>query len=103
MAPVLETPPRAIIREVLAVNSATAIGPIFIASILNWMLMGTLVMQVWTYYRKFRTDRAVIRILVIWGKPEMLDVLVWSAAMIPFMGGLVSLIVQVFYAWRIWE
>ncbi|KAJ7182485.1 hypothetical protein C8R43DRAFT_967308 [Mycena crocata] len=126
MAPVLKMPPGAIIREVLDVDSATAIGPVFIASILNWMLMGTLVMQVYTYYQKFRTDRAVIRLLVyvvflldgaqtvmlthhawfslvvIWGKPEMLDVLVWSAAMIPFMCGLVSLIVQIFYAWRIW-
>ncbi|KAJ7182488.1 hypothetical protein C8R43DRAFT_6088 [Mycena crocata] len=113
-------------EEVLAIDAATAVGPVFIANILNWMLMGTLIMQVYTYYQKFRTDRMFIRILVyallvvditqtimlthhgwwalvaIWGRPDQLDVLTWSAAMMPLMCGIVSIMVQFFYAWRIW-
>jgi len=118
--------PGVIAEEVLAVDAATAVGPVFIANILNWMLMGTLIMQVYTYYLKFRTDRMFIRVLVyallvidatqtimlthhgwwalvaIWGKPDQLDVLTWSAAMMPLMCGIVSILVQFFYAWRIW-
>ncbi|KAJ6617534.1 hypothetical protein B0H10DRAFT_1305648 [Mycena sp. CBHHK59/15] len=101
--------------EVLALNVATTVGPIFIGNILNWMLMGTLITQMYTYYQKFTRDRAWIRILdyhvdrprlvvhhQIWGKPQEFDFIPWSACMIVFMCGLIAGIVQLFYAWRLW-
>ncbi|KAJ7677443.1 hypothetical protein B0H17DRAFT_113220 [Mycena rosella] len=90
------------------------------------MLMGTLIMQVYGYYRKFRVDPLAIRILVYgvfcldlaqtimltfhgwwalvasWGRPDLLEHSPWTAAMVPFMCGLISAIVQIFYARRIW-
>ncbi|KAJ7134824.1 hypothetical protein C8R44DRAFT_436065 [Mycena epipterygia] len=98
----------------------------FVANLLNYMLLGSLIMQVYTYYRKFRVDETAIRVLVYgvfcldlaqtivltfhgwwalvetWGRPELLGQLPWTAAMVPFMCGLVSAIVQIFYARRIW-
>ncbi|KAJ7143682.1 hypothetical protein C8R44DRAFT_758653 [Mycena epipterygia] len=109
--------------EVLAIDVGSMY---FIGNILNWMLMGTLLSQMFTYYQKFARDRISIMILVytvfcldiaqtimltnhgwwfiitIWGKPEDFDLVPWSAAMIVFMCGLISGIVQLFYAWRIW-
>ncbi|KAJ7275879.1 hypothetical protein C8J57DRAFT_1466536 [Mycena rebaudengoi] len=114
------------IREILEVNVAKVVGPIFIANILNWMFMGTLIMQLYTYYVKFPSDRLGVRILVYtvftldaaqtimtthhgwwsivttWSNPLLFDYVIWSASMIPFMCGLIAGIVQVFYAWRIW-
>ncbi|KAJ6471187.1 hypothetical protein DFH09DRAFT_1476764 [Mycena vulgaris] len=127
------------------VGPEIAVGPTarrFIGNILNWMLMhetlairflladvhsrGTLIMQVYAYYQKFRADPASIRVLVYgvfcldlaqtimltfhgwwalvtsWGRPESLDHPPWVIAMVPFMCGLVSAIVQIFYARRIW-
>ncbi|KAJ7210024.1 hypothetical protein GGX14DRAFT_451282 [Mycena pura] len=113
--------------QVLESEIAAAVGPIFIANILNWMFMGTLVMQLYTYYQNYPSDRIAVRILVYtlfildfaqtimlthhgwwcivtsWGTSQVFSVLVWSAAMIPFMCGLIAGIVQVFYAFRIWR
>ncbi|KAJ7784360.1 hypothetical protein B0H16DRAFT_295275 [Mycena metata] len=103
-----------------------AVGPTFVASILNWMLLGALIVQVFSYYRKFRNDTIGIRALVYgifcldfaqtimltfhgwwalvasWGQPDLLAHYPWTASMVPFMCGLVSAIVQIFYARRIW-
>ncbi|KAJ7499464.1 hypothetical protein FB451DRAFT_1205528 [Mycena latifolia] len=100
--------------------------PAFIANILNWMFMGTLVMQLHTYYQTFPTDRVILRILVYglflvdvaqtailthhgwfftittWGNPANFDVLPWTASMLPVLCGFVSATVQIFYSWRIW-
>ncbi|KAJ7449287.1 hypothetical protein FB451DRAFT_1531678 [Mycena latifolia] len=112
--------------EVLDVDVGSIIGPIFIGNIINWMLLGTLITQMYTYHQKFAKDRISITILGkppsdlrlsitimltdhgwwfiinIWGKPEEFDFVPWSACMIVFMCGLVAGIVQLFYAWRIW-
>ncbi|KAJ7826196.1 hypothetical protein B0H14DRAFT_2595967 [Mycena olivaceomarginata] len=42
-------------------------------------------------------------IVTSWGSTQVFSVLVWSAAMIPFMCGLIAGIVQIFYAFRIWR
>ncbi|KAJ7291757.1 hypothetical protein C8J57DRAFT_1588366 [Mycena rebaudengoi] len=100
-----------------------SVGPIFIANILNWLFMGTLVMQVYGYYQNFPKDRLAIKLLVytlfildvaqtgltthhgwwfivtIWGNPHIFDFIIWSAGMIPFF---FAGVVQIFYAWRIW-
>ncbi|ESK92319.1 hypothetical protein Moror_4604 [Moniliophthora roreri MCA 2997] len=102
------------------------IGPIFIGNILNWMLMGTLVVQAYSYYQRFAKDRIIIRALVAvlfvldiiqtviltdcawffmvreWGQAKNLGTLPWSAVMIPCLSGVVAAMVQTFYAWRIW-
>ncbi|EEB88665.1 hypothetical protein MPER_13371, partial [Moniliophthora perniciosa FA553] len=90
---------------------------------LDWMLMGTLVVQVYSYYQRFAKDRIVIRGLVFvldiaqtvfatdnawffmvrhWGEVEKFRIIPWSSEMIPFLGSVVAAIVQIFYAWRIW-
>ncbi|KAJ7898129.1 hypothetical protein B0H13DRAFT_1623267 [Mycena leptocephala] len=95
----------------------------FIGNILNWMFMGTLVMQLYTYYQNFPSDRIIIRILVYglflvdvaqtviltfhgwffavsaWGNPATFDIIPWSGPMIPVLCGLVAATVQIFYAW----
>ncbi|KAJ6562131.1 hypothetical protein B0H19DRAFT_944073, partial [Mycena capillaripes] len=89
----------------------------------NWMLLGTLIMQLNTYYQNFPSDRLGLRILVYtvfcvdlvqtiiltqhgwwfvvttYGDPSRFNEIVWSAPVIPIMSGLVSAIVQIFYAW----
>ncbi|KAJ7020243.1 hypothetical protein C8F04DRAFT_1144793 [Mycena alexandri] len=114
------------VSEVLVVNVATVVGPVFIGNILNWLFTGTLVMQLYTYYQNFPTDRIGIRILVYglflvdiaqtvilthhgwffiinaWGQASMFDIVPWSSTMIPILCGFVSATVQIFYAWRIW-
>ncbi|KAJ7726682.1 hypothetical protein DFH07DRAFT_970393 [Mycena maculata] len=109
-------------RDILVVNVAQVIGP-FVANILNWMLMGTLIMQLYTYYQKF-SDGIGLRVLVysvvsidiaqtfiltqhgwwfiitIWGQPEMFDELVWSGDVIPFTCRLVAVIVQILNVWQ---
>ncbi|KAF8209117.1 hypothetical protein K438DRAFT_1545590, partial [Mycena galopus ATCC 62051] len=95
----------------------------FIGNILNWMFMGILVTQLYTYYQNFPSDRIFIRILVYglfvvdvaqtvlltfhgwfftvsaWGNPATFNTIPWSGPMIPVMCGLVAATVQIFYAW----
>ncbi|KAJ7215285.1 hypothetical protein B0H12DRAFT_1242022 [Mycena haematopus] len=42
-------------------------------------------------------------IVTSWGTTQIFSALAWSAAMIPFMCGLIAGIVQIFYAFRIWR
>ncbi|KAJ7095513.1 hypothetical protein C8R44DRAFT_889938 [Mycena epipterygia] len=103
-----------IVSEILVVDAAEVVGPVFIGNILNWMFMGTLVMQLYTYYQKFPSDRIFIRILVYglflvdvaqtviltfhgwfftvsaWGNPATFDIIPWSGPMIPVLCGLGS-------------
>ncbi|KAJ7196267.1 hypothetical protein GGX14DRAFT_673506 [Mycena pura] len=94
-------------------------------NILNWLLLGVLITQMYTYYQKFATDKISIIITaytvfcldfaqtimlthLTWfymnllREPQDLDVVPWSASMLVFMAGLIAGIVQLFYAWRIW-
>ncbi|KAJ7433460.1 hypothetical protein B0H11DRAFT_761188 [Mycena galericulata] len=111
---------------ILVVNVAEVVGPVFIGNILNWMFMGTLIMQLYTYYQNFPTDRTFIKILVYglflvdvaqtvilthhgwffivdsWDKASNFNIVPWSSTMIPILCGLVAAIVQIFYSWRIW-
>ncbi|KAJ7665604.1 hypothetical protein B0H17DRAFT_1019282, partial [Mycena rosella] len=90
------------------------------------MFMGMLVMQYYTYYQTFPTDQLSLRILVnalfildvaqtitsthfgwffiitTWGNPADFNFVPWSASMIPILCGIVTAMVQMFYAWRIW-
>ncbi|KAJ7745759.1 hypothetical protein B0H16DRAFT_1558164 [Mycena metata] len=113
--------------DVLVFDIGTIVGPVFIANLINWLLMGTLVMQIYTYYQLFpKKDVMMLRVLVnflflldvaqtailthhgwftvvtSWSVAANLDIIPWSASMIPIFCGLVSLLVQLFYSWRIW-
>ncbi|KAI0043719.1 hypothetical protein FA95DRAFT_1563039 [Auriscalpium vulgare] len=112
---------------VLTQDAATVIGPIFVGNVINWLLMGSLVVQVYMFHISYPSERIRIRLLVYivflldvvqtvfgthqawfymianWSKPGTLDAEPWSAATIPIMCGLIAAIVQIFYAWRIWR
>ncbi|KAJ6452270.1 hypothetical protein C8R45DRAFT_1041082 [Mycena sanguinolenta] len=99
-------------------------GPLFVGAVLNWALLGALMVQIYDYHSHFRSrDRRPVRILVHfvsaielvqtgfithlawwhlvrnWGKSNDLP---WTGIYIPVLNGLASASVQGFYAWRIW-
>jgi len=99
-------------------------GPIFVGTVLNWCLLGTVSLQVHTYILTYPDDSRRLKSLIWglfgleiiqtaflthyawvtlvsgWGIP--IDSLPWSGATFPIMSGLIALIVQLFFAWRIW-
>ncbi|KAJ7657138.1 hypothetical protein B0H17DRAFT_1097774 [Mycena rosella] len=84
----------------------------YIGTFLNWMFMGILVVQYYTYYQTFPTERLALRILVnalfvldlaqtiisthfgwffiivTWGNPGDFNFIPWSASMIPILCGI---------------
>jgi len=102
-------------------------GPILIASSFNWGLLGVLILQVYNFYISFPTERAGTKVLVYtlltldilqtaftshyawyilvsgWGDPGHLSQIIWSGITIAMTGGIVSGIVQIYFAWRIWS
>ncbi|KAI0049155.1 hypothetical protein FA95DRAFT_1604686 [Auriscalpium vulgare] len=103
-------------------DASSIIGPIFVGNTLDWLLLGTLILQVYTYYFNFPNDTLRLRLLVLvllcldivqtafgthmawfymvktWSNPAQIGASVWSEAMNPVMCS----IIQTFYAWRIW-
>ncbi|KJA21627.1 hypothetical protein HYPSUDRAFT_685147 [Hypholoma sublateritium FD-334 SS-4] len=101
-------------------------GPIFIGSFLNWGFFGILILQVYHYFESFPEDRLGVKVFVYtllaldtiqsvfatafawnilvdgWGNPVVFAQFTWAGVTIPLMTGLVSAIVQIFFAWRIW-
>ncbi|KAF7334404.1 hypothetical protein MVEN_02269600 [Mycena venus] len=99
----------------------------FVGVILNWALLGALMIQIYDYHSYFRkTDRRAIKFLVHfvsvlelvqtgfithtawwhlvqnWGKPNGLLIAPWTSTYVPILNGLASASVQGFFAWRIW-
>ncbi|KAF9483242.1 hypothetical protein BDN70DRAFT_891955 [Pholiota conissans] len=107
------------------INVATIVGPAFLVVIINWGLFGLLSMQVYVYSQAFPKDRPALKSLVYviyllemaqtillverawetlvkeYGNVEGLDEVGTSNISICFIGGLVGLVVQLFYAYRI--
>ncbi|KAF7367187.1 hypothetical protein MSAN_00978700 [Mycena sanguinolenta] len=101
-------------------------GPLFIGSLFNWSLLGTLVIQTYIYYSSGFKDSKWIKGLVIvtlsldivqtvftihavwqililgWGNPATFVELPWTAYTFPVMSGAVAALVQFFFSWRIW-
>jgi len=101
-------------------------GPLYIGSLFNWSLLGTLVIQTYVYYSSGYKDSKWIKGLVIstlsldivqtvfathavwqililgWGNPETFVELPWTAYTFPVMSGAVAALVQFFFSWRIW-
>ncbi|KAJ7159323.1 hypothetical protein C8R43DRAFT_1234065 [Mycena crocata] len=112
---------------ILLANPTTVIGPIFLGNVFNWMLTGLLITQVYTYWRNFPKDRRAIKLLVYivfafdlvqtafgthetwwyaiekWGSVAALQAAPWTALMNPILSGIISAMVQIFYAYRIWS
>ncbi|KAJ4466339.1 hypothetical protein C8R41DRAFT_871644 [Lentinula lateritia] len=93
----------------------------------NWGLLGAFLVQIYIYAVWYhRTDRGAIRYIVYvlfvvegvqtglmthtaweilaynWGDPSILLNIPWSSATTPIIGGIVAMIVQFYFAWRIW-
>ncbi|KAK2465491.1 hypothetical protein APHAL10511_002383 [Amanita phalloides] len=101
-------------------------GPIFLSALFNWCLFGILVTQTYIFQISFPKERWTLKTLVYgllvidtaqtfffshyawhvlvngWGNPEVLAGFTWSSCTIPIVDGLVSIISQTFFAWRIW-
>ncbi|KAI0252249.1 hypothetical protein BJV78DRAFT_1203887 [Lactifluus subvellereus] len=101
-------------------------APLLLATIWNWCLYGALVVQVYVYSYNFPGDRRLVKLLVygifltetLQTALSGADVYYWfvsgfgnmnhlaapyaSAFDVPILGSVVSLTVQVFFAYRIW-
>ncbi|KAJ7886135.1 hypothetical protein B0H14DRAFT_1320579 [Mycena olivaceomarginata] len=113
-------------ETILLANPSTAIGPIFLGNAFNWLFLGILIMQVYYYCRNFPKDRIMVQVLVyvifvldltqtafgtheawwfsieIWGNIPALQSAPWTTLVSPIMCGIISAMVQIFYAFRIW-
>ncbi|KAJ7192564.1 hypothetical protein GGX14DRAFT_479904 [Mycena pura] len=92
----------------------------------NWLLLGTLTLQVYKFHICFPKERWWVKTLVYtlfvlevvqtavtshfaysilvisWGKPSIFTKLPWSSLAAPIFTGITSGSVQSFFAWRIW-
>ncbi|KAF8592159.1 hypothetical protein K439DRAFT_389447 [Ramaria rubella] len=102
------------------------IGPILLGSLLNWCFFGVLGVQTYLYFQWYPKDRNVVKSLVVillvldtsqtvvstinawtmlisgWGNVEVLFAPPWSLCMAVILSGLISAIVQIFFARRVW-
>ncbi|THU80018.1 hypothetical protein K435DRAFT_874830 [Dendrothele bispora CBS 962.96] len=100
-------------------------GPIYVGTILNWMLLGSLVVQLYNYYLTCSKDRAVIKFTVAllfacdlaqtalatdfswktlvrsWGDPSILMLPPKTALSLTVVNPIISGIVQMFFAWQV--
>ncbi|KAF9514772.1 hypothetical protein BS47DRAFT_841071, partial [Hydnum rufescens UP504] len=109
------------------VNLSTTFGPFFLAQCFNWALYGILTLQLYIYWLRFPKDLTYIKVLVYsvffldtffiilithaawrvlvsyWGDVNILHELDWTWATLPISSGVVSMIVQLFFVYRIWK
>ncbi|KAF7294623.1 hypothetical protein MIND_00998900 [Mycena indigotica] len=110
----------------MAVPIALLTLPMFIGTLVNWLLFGTLLVQIYIYYAAFPQDprwakRGVALVLIVelvetfgnlhdvigvfgsgWGDLEALDRVGWAWFSVPVLGPLISSIGQAFFAYRIY-
>ncbi|PIL27160.1 hypothetical protein GSI_10301 [Ganoderma sinense ZZ0214-1] len=103
------------------------IGPILVGALLSWMLLGISTVQLYIYHVSFPNDRRLIQAAVYviylldifqsivaasqawqflvagWGRHINLEFPGWTFTALPIVSSLVSLGVQTFYAWRVWQ
>ncbi|KAJ7118965.1 hypothetical protein C8R44DRAFT_789757 [Mycena epipterygia] len=99
--------------------------PMFIGTVLNWVLFGTLGVQIYIYFSAFPDDRNLAKLLVVavfvlelvesvgnvrdmihifgtgWGDMAALDDVGWAWFSVPVMGSIIACVGQLFFAWRI--
>ncbi|KLO17675.1 hypothetical protein SCHPADRAFT_155436 [Schizopora paradoxa] len=107
-------------------NTVPLNGPLFVGTIINWLLFGVQLNQVYDYSWHYQEDKWPIKLLVYgllsldiaqtglstrfswlflvqgWGDLHIFDRPSWTGPTMPVMAGTVALIVQQYYAWRIW-
>jgi len=109
-------------------STVTTNGPLFIGTILNYLLTGILIHQLFDYNKDYPNDKRVLKWFVYgvcaldmlqtglttqfswfycvqnWGNNQVFSglALPWTASTLPIMAGLIATIVQLFYAWRVW-
>lgn len=107
-------------------NPIPLIGPLFVGTIINWLLLGVQLLQVCDYSTHYPRDKWSIKLLVYgllaldiaqtglstrfswiflvqkWGNYDVFTKPSWTGPTLPVMAGIVALIVQLYYAWRIW-
>ncbi|KAJ6493042.1 hypothetical protein C8R45DRAFT_927837 [Mycena sanguinolenta] len=90
--------------------------PLFVGTVIDWALLGTLVVQVYIYYLAFPKDRRSSKLVVAfvvvaeclqtlvdsrdsirmfgagWGNPQVLDDIGWAWFSVPILGSLITLI-----------
>ncbi|KAJ6606193.1 hypothetical protein DFH09DRAFT_1017147 [Mycena vulgaris] len=100
--------------------------PIFVGTLMNWALFGTLAVQVYIYFAAFPKDPRFSKVLVIfvlvaeiletiantrdsvrifgagWGNFSILDEIGWAWFSVPIVGSISACIGQTFFAWRIY-
>ncbi|KAJ6606306.1 hypothetical protein DFH09DRAFT_1119782 [Mycena vulgaris] len=82
----------------------------FIGTVLNWALLGALVVQVYIYFLAFPNDRRVTKILVAFicvaetlqTLGDSRDTIRSFGAGVPVLGSTIAAVGQIFFAWRIW-
>ncbi|KII83630.1 hypothetical protein PLICRDRAFT_180237 [Plicaturopsis crispa FD-325 SS-3] len=103
------------------------IAPFFIGSIINWLLLGTLTVQLYIYHSAQAKDQLIIKVLVYgvyaldvlqtifatiaswdylvkgWGNELVLAEAPWSSSALTICSPIIALIVMLFFGWRIWR
>ncbi|EIW79775.1 hypothetical protein CONPUDRAFT_166480 [Coniophora puteana RWD-64-598 SS2] len=106
-------------------NAPDILGPYVFGYQFNWALYGVLVVQVYFYYVSpivdqwpiqavvygtvlietvqvaFATHDSFFQLAVSWGHVDQLMVAHWTWLTLPVLIGIISMITQLFYAWRI--
>ncbi|EKM82037.1 hypothetical protein AGABI1DRAFT_105410 [Agaricus bisporus var. burnettii JB137-S8] len=109
----------------MAGPAETAHGPMLIGTLLNVLLFGVMIAQVYIYYTSYRRDRLVLKLFVFtvfladtvnsvldivyiymclivhFGDTDYLKVTNWQFSSAPVLTGIIALMVQLFFAWRI--
>ncbi|THU83380.1 hypothetical protein K435DRAFT_844058 [Dendrothele bispora CBS 962.96] len=108
------------------VNLAAVAGPLLIGELLHWGLFGTLTVQIYLYYLAFPRDKTILKVMAyfVYTLELVQTILVTNDAFraygsgfgnydeltamhtywltVPIMSGIVSLIGQLFFGYRIW-
>ncbi|KAF5331450.1 hypothetical protein D9758_016345 [Tetrapyrgos nigripes] len=101
-------------------------GPVLVGSLLSYLLMGSLIVQLYIYYMSFPNDGIFVKFTVYsvfifdlistiaitesawlmlipgWGRPENLHLVDWGFTTVPLWNALSSAIVQVYFGYRVW-
>ncbi|KAF8140820.1 hypothetical protein K438DRAFT_1983452 [Mycena galopus ATCC 62051] len=104
----------------------TLTAPMLAGTQANWLLLGTLTLQVYKFHICFPNERTWLKALVYtifclevaqtgitshfaysilvvgWGNPAVFEKLPWSSLAVPIFTGITSATVQIFFAGRIW-
>ncbi|KAJ7025819.1 hypothetical protein C8F04DRAFT_1400350, partial [Mycena alexandri] len=99
--------------------------PLFIGTLINWALLGALVVQFYIYVIAFPKDARWMKLLVFlvfiveilqtlsdtrdtirvfgagWGNPSLLDEVGWAWFSVPVVGATTACAGQIFFAWRV--